>query len=150
MKKQGKENRVIIILLSVILLILILGMIFLFYRYEKLEDKYERGIESQYNIDNFDIDDDDDDDKEDNNVSDKTTKKATSVSFISRDKALKIALKDMKLSQSDVYDIDVEFENKTTHGNYVYEITFDYKNYEYEYFVSAKTGKILASFQSRD
>ncbi|MDE6142149.1 MAG: PepSY domain-containing protein, partial [Bacilli bacterium] len=108
-----------------------------------------------YYIDDFENDkfDDDDDingDLPNDDINDTPNKTTSVTNYISRSKALQIALKDMKLSQSDVYDIDVEFENKTTHGNYVYEVSFDYKNNEYEYFIDAKTGKILSSFQSRD
>lgn len=148
-KNGEKDVNLVIILLFVIIFILIVGICFLFYKYEKLEAKYERSLESRYF---YDFDDEDDDVKystdEDN---EKTTDKKSSVSsYISREKALQVALKDMKLSTSDVYDIDVEFENKTTHGNYVYEVSFEYKNEEYEYFIDAKTGKIITSFKSRD
>lgn len=142
---KAKENNLVVILLVVIIIILIIGVVFLFFRYEKLEDKYERVLESSYDID-FD-------DNEITRVSppNKTTNKPTAtVKYITREKALQIALKDMKLSSDDVYDIEVEFESKTTHGNYVYEVTFDYEAYEYEYFIDAKTGKILSSFKSRD
>lgn len=153
-QEKDKDTNLVIMLLVVIIFILVIGMAFLFYRYEKLESKYDRRLESGYFYDfddDFDLPNDDKLPVSDDKKTSKTTKKPTSVvNYISREKALSIALKDMKLSTSDVYDIDVEFENKTTHGNYVYEVSFDYQNYEYEYFIDAKTGKIITSFKSRD
>lgn len=152
MKNKEKDTNLIIILLVVIIFILVIGMAFLFYRYEKLENKYDKRLESGYFYDFDDMLDynhhEEDDHYEDDH---KTTSKPTGIAnYISREKALSVALKDMKLSTADVYDIEVEFENKTTHGNYVYEVSFEYQNYEYEYFIDAKTGKIITSFKSRD
>lgn len=144
-QEKEKDTNLIIIILVVIIFILVIGMAFLFYRYEKLENKYDKRLESGYF---YDFDDDMTfHDYEHHDDDHKTTGVAN---YILREKALSIALKDMKLSQSDVYDIEVEFENKTTHGNYVYEVSFEYNNYEYEYFIDAKTGKIITSFKSRD
>ncbi len=67
---------------------------------------------------------------------------------ISKDNALKIALDDVKLTQSDIRDIDIELDYK--YGQTVYEITFDYQQYEYEYYIDARNGDIVKSFKEID
>ncbi len=68
--------------------------------------------------------------------------------YIGKDKALDIALEHAKLKESEVYDLSIELEDK--YNARVYEIDFNYKNYDYEYYVDALTGDILHSFKEID
>ena len=64
------------------------------------------------------------------------------------DKALAKALEHAGLNKSDVRDIDVELEYK--YQTEVYEVDFDYKNIEYQYYINSLTGEIVHYFQERD
>ena len=66
---------------------------------------------------------------------------------ISASKAKSIALKDAKLKESEVYDLDVEKEREG--GKTFYEVTFEAKGHDYEYDISLK-GKILFKDVERD
>ncbi len=68
--------------------------------------------------------------------------------YISRDKALTIALDSLKINKSAIYDVNIELEKK--YGEAVYEIDFNYNRYEYEVYVDAVNGKILHSFKEFD
>ena len=81
--------------------------------------KYEKDIE----------DDDDDDDHYSTSTS----------SYIGRDAAMQKALSHAGLSESDVYELEVELDEEDG----IYEVSFETKSYEYEYEVQATTGKIL-------
>ncbi len=67
---------------------------------------------------------------------------------ISMQKALEIALNDLKLKEKDVYDVDIELDNK--YNNTVYEISFNYNMHEYEYYIDATNGDIIHSFKELD
>ena len=67
---------------------------------------------------------------------------------ISANAALEIALKDLNINSSKVYDIDIELENK--YGSIVYEVTFYSGIHEYAYFIDAVSGKILHTFKEID
>ena len=149
-KESNKERNIIIILLISIIVILIAGMGFVAVKYEQLEHKYEDRYETPYDDDDYGTSDQLDDNDVTESQDNKTTKKTTTAKTISRDKALDIALKDMKVSKTQVYDIDVELEYKTRFQKQVYEVTFDYDRYEYEYFIDATSGKILDTLKSID
>ena len=72
----------------------------------------------------------------------------TSKNYISRDKALSIAVSHAKVNQNNIYDIDIELDYK--YGQEVYEIDFNYQGYEYQYYIDALKGDILHSFKERD
>lgn len=149
MKNNEKGMNIIIIILAFLIVVLLICLCFMFYRYEKLEDRYFDLLESKPVVSDTIPDRIS---KEETTDEIKTTvsseKTTTSVKYITRDKALEVALNDMKLSKNNVYDVDVEFETKTNHGSNVYEVSFDYNNYEYEYYIDATTGKILSSYKS--
>ena len=60
---------------------------------------------------------------------------------IGKEKALKLALTDAGLQESEVLDIELEYDHDD--GKAVYEIDFKYNNMEYEYEIDASTGEIL-------
>lgn len=60
-------------------------------------------------------------------------------SYIGRDAAMQKALSHAGLSESDVYELEVELDEEDG----IYEVSFETKSYEYEYEVQATTGKIL-------
>ncbi len=129
---KDKVKDIIIIILSVIAIILFFICIGLIIKKEFLDNddtsKYNNS-DSSVNSSNI----------ENNNNSN---------NYISRDEAIDIALKDIKLSKSDVYDLDVELENKF--NTVVYEVVFDYNRLEYEYYINATDGSIIKSFSERD
>ena len=114
------------------------GIVFLIFQNKALEDKYEH-LEDYYE-DRYDEDLDNTPNVNPNNTN----------NYISQDEALQIALKDLKLNKSEVYDIDVELEYKAKYNKQIYEVSFDYKQYEYEYFIDAQNGDILNSYKSWD
>jgi uncharacterized membrane protein YkoI len=61
--------------------------------------------------------------------------------YISKTKALKIALKHSGFKKSQVYDIDIDWDYEQ--GRYIYEVSFDKGSKEYNYDIHATTGKIL-------
>ena len=88
--------------------------------------------------------------KEDNNNVNTTNTNNTTDNgnYISRDDALKSALEDSGITESDIRDLDIELEDK--YGQTVYEVTFDYNQYEYEYYINREDGSIVKSFIERD
>ncbi len=84
-------------------------------------------------------------DKTNYNISDRID---TSSIKIDQEKALEIALKDLKMKQNEIFDLDIELENK--YGSVVYEVSFNSGIHEYEYYIDATTGKILHSFKEID
>ena len=83
-----------------------------------------------------------------NNINNSITNNNTNKNYISKDNALKIALNDAKINQNNIRNIDIEFDYK--YNQTVYEVTFDYKQYEYEYYINAENGNIIKSFIERD
>ncbi len=90
---------------------------------------------------------------------DATTKKITEAytappankppeSRISSEKARKIALKNAGFSANDVFDLDIELDFER--GSWIYEISFENSNKDYEYVIDAVNGKILHSHAERD
>lgn len=78
-----------------------------------------------------------------NNTTTPNNANTPSNTTISRDDALTIALNDAKLNKSDVYDIDVELEYEN--GKNVYQVSFDYQQKEYDYYINPSDGAILSS-----
>ena len=70
---------------------------------------------------------------------------STSSSLISKGKAKTIALNHAGVTNYYDYDVELDTEN----GIKVYEIDFETKDYEYEYEINAKTGKIIKSDKER-
>ncbi len=68
--------------------------------------------------------------------------------YISKEEALKIALDNVGLKQKDIYDIGVELDYK--YGKTVYEIDFNYQQYDYEFYIDAVNGDVVHSFKERD
>ena len=87
---------------------------------------------------------------QDQKPSNSTTGSSSSSSSkrLGTDKALAKALEHAGLNKSDVRDIDVELEYK--YQTEVYEVDFDYKNIEYQYYINSLTGEIVHYFQERD
>lgn len=77
-------------------------------------------------------------DTEDDDDDHHSTSTSTS-SYIGRDAAMQKALSHAGLSESDVYELEVELDEEDG----IYEVSFETKSYEYEYEVQATTGKIL-------
>ena len=72
----------------------------------------------------------------------------STTNYITRDKAIEIALNHAKLKQSEVRDLDADLEKK--YNTTVYEVDFEYKNYDYEYYIDAEKGTIVHSFKEID
>ncbi len=134
-----KKKNIILGIVLLFIIIILSGVIFyIYHKYETLEEKYEEL---------YDKDDDYDFDEDINKPLDQNN---TTNNYLSRTEVLKIALKDLKINEKDIYDLDIELENKPRYNTVVYEVSFDYDYLEYEYYIDAKTGKILDSFKSRD
>lgn len=73
---------------------------------------------------------------------------STSNNYISKQEALNISLKDIGISQDNIRDLDLELDYK--YGKTVYEISFNYKQFEYEYYIDAENGEIIHSFKEID
>ena len=81
-------------------------------------------------------------------VPDKTAAATTAGNYISRDKAKSIALEHAGVSESQVYDLEVDLDSER--GTMVYEVSFDASGYEYDYDINATTGEIIKSKKDRD
>jgi len=82
-----------------------------------------------------------------NNTSNKTNTNSTST-YIGKDKAKSIAFKDSGVDSIKVRDLEVELDKDD--GVYVYEVSFEVNNTEYDYKINAKTGKIIDKEIDRD
>ncbi len=135
--KKDKTKNIIIILMSVIIIILIIGLILLIFKNELLEDHYDK-LEERYEY------------LYENNLNNKENNpdNGSNNDIISRDKALDIVLKDLKITKNDLRDLDIELEYKVRYNKTVYEISFDYNYLEYEYYLEPSNGKILDTFKS--
>ncbi|MCD7813987.1 MAG: fibronectin type III domain-containing protein [Lachnospiraceae bacterium] len=76
------------------------------------------------------------------------TAAADSGSYIGITKAKSIALTDAGVTESTVRDLEAEFDWEK--GVAVYEVSFEYGNYEYDYEINAITGAILEKKVERD
>jgi len=63
--------------------------------------------------------------------------------YITKDKAIEIALKKANVKKTEAKNLMVEFDSED--GRLVYEVEFNHKHKEYEYDVDAITGKIVTS-----
>ncbi len=142
--EKDKRKNVIIILLGIIIVLLVVGLSIIFIKdkfledtYEKLEDRYEYLFENSLN--NKENNPDNNSSNNDNSSSNNT---------ISKDEALDIVLKDLNIKKSNLRDLDIELEYKVRYGKNVYEISFDYDYFEYEYYLDPESGKILDTFKS--
>lgn len=70
-----------------------------------------------------------------------STGTASQSGYIGKDKAKDIAIKDAKVSESKVKELEIEFDADS--GVLSYEVDFQVGNKEYEYDIDAKSGKIL-------
>ncbi|MCD8124821.1 MAG: fibronectin type III domain-containing protein [Lachnospiraceae bacterium] len=73
---------------------------------------------------------------------------SSSSTYIGTAKAKSIALTDAGATESQVYDLEVEKDKEN--GVVVYEVSFDYNGYEYDYTINATSGKILEKEVDRD
>ncbi|MBQ8503559.1 MAG: fibronectin type III domain-containing protein [Clostridia bacterium] len=71
-----------------------------------------------------------------------------STSVIGNTKAGNIALKNAGLKKSQVRDFECKLD--TENGIRIYEVEFEYGQYDYEYDINATTGKIISVEKSRD
>jgi len=77
-----------------------------------------------------------------------TSATATTTTYIGTAKAKSIAFADAGVTESKVYDLEVEKDKEK--GVVVYEVSFDYNGYEYDYTIHATSGKILEKEVERD
>ncbi len=137
-KKQGIDKYIIPVLLVVIILLL-LALILVVFHDKFIASNRENSTNLNESIENNSVPNS----KENTQSNSSTTEK-----YISSQKALTIALNDIGATQSDVYDVDVELDYKYKQN--VYEVSFNYRQYEYEYYLNATTGKIIHAFKERD
>ena len=139
-----KKNHVIIIILSFVIVLLLILCAVLYLKNEIDDDRYERAESSNQSssVNNNYDNQSSDGVKSDHDVNDDNE------DYISRDKALQIALDSLNINKSDIYDLDNDLEYK--YGVEVYEIDFKYNRYEYDFYINAKTGEIVKSFKERD
>ena len=120
----------------------------IFFIEEFIDEKQE--IKNLYNL-NEKINIKNEDNTSNNNDVNNTinnSNKDTTNSKITKENALKIALNDANISQNDIHDIEVEIDYK--YNQTVYEVSFNYQKYEYEYYINAENGNILKSFREID
>ena len=138
MSERTERTVLVLLVVIIILLAIILGIVIL---------KKNNNIDS--NDSNYKVNIDDNDDGI--NVTDDILDTQTTTdnkNYIGRDNAINIALKDLKLTKNDVYDVECELDKEFNQT--VYEVTFNYKNLEYEYYINAESGKIIHSFKELD
>ena len=138
MSEKTEKAVLVLLVIIIILLIIILGIVIL-----KKNNNDINNTDSNYKVnidDNDGIKVTDDITDNQNTTNDKN--------YIGRDSAISIALKDLKLTKNDVYDLECELDNEF--NQIVYEVTFNYKNLEYEYYINAESGKIIHSFKELD
>ena len=155
-KNQINLKMVIVLLVIIIILLLGFGIFFVkefFDERDEIRELYnsknhisdssvsnDRVLDNNDNVSNNSVLDNKD------NISNDST--LDNDSRISREEALEVSLNDAKIKQSDVRDIDIELDYK--YGKKVYEVTFDYQQYEYEYYINAENGEVVKSFREID
>lgn len=77
-----------------------------------------------------------------------SAKSSAASSVIPESKAAQIALGHAGLKKADVRDFECELDYER--GVKVYEVSFDYGRYEYDYDIDAVSGKILRNYKERD
>lgn len=119
------------------------------YEYEFYIDAVTKDIIKAFKERDDDVITNTDSNNTSNNGSNNTTNNETQNNkYISRDKALSTALEHAGVKQSEIYDIDIELDYKF--GKQVYEVSFNYQSYEYEYYIDATTSDVLHSFKEWD
>ena len=154
-KKSSNANKIIGGSLIVIGVVIIALLAVILVKTMRDEDKYtisyrsdDRYAEKLINGDKIkDVVVSDPIDKPTDTSTSTTTTPDTS-QFITVDKALDIALKAAGTTKQNVRDIDVELDYKF--GQTVYEVSFDLGQYDYEYYLDAKTGNVIKSFKEID
>ncbi len=69
------------------------------------------------------------------------SKPSASDAKITRDRAIEIALEKAKLQKADIRDLEAELDYEK--GVLVWEVDFDYQNFDYSYDINANTGAII-------
>ena len=138
MSEKTEKTVLVLLVIIIILLAVILGIVIL---------KKNNNIDNNDSNYKVNIDDNDDGIKVTDDIMDNQTT-TDNKSYIGKDKAISIALKDLKLTKNDVYDLECELDKEFNQT--VYEVTFNYKNLEYEYYINPETGKIIHSFKELD
>ena len=64
-----------------------------------------------------------------------------SVSYISRESAIEIALKKMGASRKEVFDLEADFDQENNQS--IWEVDFEHDGHEYSYYIDAVSGEIL-------
>ena len=132
-----KSKNIIIISLIAVIFILIIGLVYLYLKNEHLEDRYDDLKDLyEYTYNNND------------NTSNNNPENTDESNNKTRDEILNIVLKDLNITRQDITDLDIELEYKLKYNKRVYEVSFDYKLFEYEYYLEPTTGKILDSYKS--
>lgn len=147
MKKQAKNYTSIIIIGC--LTVAVIGLLIALLVQTNKNGNYEIDRRANDRIVEEEIKDDQNNAEKPNNVTidDSTTNKGAA-SYISVERALEIALEDVGANEQNVRDIDVELDYKFNQN--VYEVTFDYNGYEYEYYLNPTSGGIVKSFKEVD
>lgn len=73
---------------------------------------------------------------------------ASAKDYIGEAKAKEIALKDANVTESNIYELDIEIDYEM--NTLSYEVEFKSENFEYNYDIHAKTGEILHSSKEKD
>ena len=86
----------------------------------------------------------------DNNTPTPTTPSKPNVNDakITRDKAIEIALEKAKLKKADIRDLEAELDYEK--GVLVWEVDFDYQNFDYSYDINADSGAIVLEEIEKD
>ena len=138
MSEKTEKAVLVLLVIIIILLMIILGIVIL-----KKNNNDINNTDSDYKVN---IDDNDGIKVTDDTTDNQNT--TNDKNYIGRDSAISIALKDLKLTKNDVYDLECELDKEF--NQIVYEVTFNYKNLEYEYYINAESGKIIHSFKELD
>ena len=138
MSEKTEKAVLVLLVIIIILLMIILGIVIL-----KKNNNDINNTDSDYKVN---IDDNDGIKVMDDITDNQNT--TNDKNYIGRDSAISIALKDLKLTKNDVYDLECELDKEF--NQIVYEVTFNYKNLEYEYYINAESGKIIHSFKELD
>lgn len=133
MSEKTEKTVLVLLVIIIILLAVILGIVLL----KKNNDN------SNYKVN---VDDNEGIKVTDDMIDNQTT--TDNKNYISKDNAISIALKDLKLNKNDVYNLECELDKEFNQT--VYEVTFNYKNLEYEYYINPENGKIIHSFKELD
>ncbi len=138
-----KSKNILIIVLISIIIILVIGMVILVFQNIRTEDKLDY-LEDHYEY----LNENNNQNNVDDNIINSDKSSNNDNQNISQNEALEIVLKDLKIAQNDIRDLDIELDYEPKYQKNVYEVSFEYKYYEYEYYLEPATGKILDSFKS--